>query len=262
MTSSAEATGGTWSLLRTPAGVAFLGLGILVLAQGAAPGAVAAQAVRGEIRDAETGQPVAAARVVVRNEAGVVLSEVNAQPSGSFTLLGLPQGPLVLEVSAVGYAVSGGTPIDHKGESLFLDIELDPDPLAGDGIQVTVEYQDPYLADRGYYLRQRSGHGYFLTTDNMSLLDPSDMFQRVAAVKVVHDEPVITRGDVSFRECRPAVYQDGMLVRSEFSDVAFNDVVAPSTWIEAVEIYPGPATAPAQWRGSAGCGLIVVWTER
>lgn len=262
MRSSAEATGGMTRRLRSPARAVFLSLGMVLFGQGADPGAAAAQAVRGEIRDAETQQPVPSARLVVRNQADSVLSELVARPSGEFTLLGLPKGPLVLEVSASGYAAAAGTTIDHQGESLFLAIELDPDPLAGDEIRVTVERQDPYLADRGYYLRQRIGHGYFLTPNHMSLLRPSDMFRRVAAVKLVYDEPVIGRGPASFRRCRPAVYQDGMLVRSELSDLAFNDAVAPAASIEAVEVYPGPSTAPAQWRGSAACGLILVWTAR
>lgn len=53
-----------------------------------------------------------------------------------------------------------------------------------------------------------------------------------------------------------------MLVRHELSAASFNDVVAPPQWIEAIEVYPGPSTAPAEWRASASCGLIVVWLER
>lgn len=262
MSASAVATAGATRRLCSPARAVFLSLGMMLFGQGADPGAAAAQAVRGEIRDAETQHPVPSARLVVRNQADSVVSELVARPSGEFTLLGLPKGPLVLEVSASGYAASAETTIDHQGKSIFMTIELDPDPVAADGIRVTVQRQDPYLADRGYYLRQRTGHGYFLTPRDMSLLRPSDMFRRVAAVNVVYDEPVIGRGPSSFRRCRPAVYQDGMLVRSELSDLAFNDVVAPAAWIQAVEVYPGPSTAPSQWRGSAACGLIVVWTDR
>lgn len=262
MRSSADATGGTTRRLRSPARAVFLSLGMMLFGQGADPGAAAAQAVRGEIRDAETQQRVPSARLVVRNQADSVLSELVARPSGEFTLLGLPKGPLVLEVSASGYAASAETTIDHQGKSIFIAIELDPDPVAAEGIRVTVERQDPYLADRGFYHRERIGHGYFLNPSRMSLWKPSDMFRRIAAVKVYRDEPVIARGPMSFQGCRPAIYQDGMLIRSEHSKAPFNDVVAPAAWIQAVEVYPGPSTAPAQWRGSAACGLIVVWTSR
>lgn len=265
MSSSAEAHGGTRCpvrRLRIPARAAFLSVGMVLFAQGADPGVVAAQAVRGEIRDAETRQPVPSARVVVRNEADSVLSELTAGASGEFTLLGLPRGRLVLEVSALGYAASAETTIDHEGESLFLAVELDPDPLATEGIRVRVESQDAYLADRGYYRRERVGHGYFLDPTRMSVVRPSDMFRRIAAMKVVGEEPVIARGTTSLvQDCRPAVYQDGMLIRSEHSKAPFNDVVAPAVRIQAVEVYPGPATAPPQWRSSAACGLIVVWTR-
>ena len=30
----------------------------------------------------------------------------------------------------------------------------------------------------------------------------------------------------------------------------------------AIEVYPGPATVPLQWKGpGAACGLIVIWTK-
>lgn len=250
-----------WRPLLGRAPAILVGLGIVVLALGVSPGDAAAQVVRGEIRDAETRQPVPGARVAVRSEAGTVLTEANAGAAGEFTLLGLPEGPLTLEVSAPGYAASAGTAVDHRGKSLFLTIDMDPAALQGAEIRVTVERQNSYLADRGYYLRQRKGHGHFLTPSKMSLLRPSDMFRRVAGIDVVGGEPVIGRGPASFRRCRPAVYQDGLLVRSELSSRPFNDVVAPSAYIQAVEVYPGPASAPVQWRGSASCGLIVVWTD-
>lgn len=254
------ATGGARRFRVPAARAALLGLGLFLLAGGADPATAAAQAVRGEIIDVDTGQPVPFAQVVVRNEADSVLSSVTAGASGEFVLLGLPKGALLLEVSALGYTALARTPIELQEKSLELSIELDPGPLASERIHVTVERQDPYLADRGFYTRKKRGLGHFLTPGNMSIIDASDMFRRVVAVKVQGDEPVIARGPATLRACRPGVYQDGVLVRNPFSKVPFNDVVAPPVWIQAVEVYPGPATAPPQWRDNATCGLIVVWT--
>lgn len=266
MTSSGEATGGTFGRLRTPAGAAFLSFGVTLFGQAADPAAAAAQVVRGEIRDAETQQPVPSAHVVVRNQADSVLSEVTAGTSGEFTMLGLPTGPLVLEVSALGYAASAETPIDHQGRSLFLAIELTPNPLEADGIRVSVEAQSPFLRSHGYYHRRKIGHGRFVSPEQLERVHAtrsSDYFRRVTGVVVTNDEPQVARGPTSFsRSCRAAVYQDGQKLRDPLDASAFNDVVAPPEWIEAIEVYSGPATAPAAWRGDAGCGLIVIWTRR
>lgn len=220
-----------------------------------------AQEVSGEILDAETGRPVAEARIVVRNATDSVLSEIRTDASGLFRMLGLPEGPLDLYVEALGYATSASREIDHRGQALFLEIDLAPDPLDSDGITVSAEYRDPYLASRGFYERERRGHGYFLTPNRISMIRPSDMFRRIASIRVSHGEPVFLRGAPSVRRCRPAVYQDGTLVRSEQSRTPFDGAVAPPAWIEAVEVYPGPASAPVEWRGSASCGLILVWTR-
>lgn len=237
---------------------------MVICAQAAVTDPVSSQVVRGQVKDAESEQPVPSARIAVRNEADSLLTEVMTGTSGEFTLLGLPRGRLILDVSALGYTASAERMIDHEGESLFLAIELHPAPLTGEGIQVTVEAQVPFLRERGYYDRERRGLGRFITPsqlNQMSLLRTSDIFRRTAAVIVRGGEPVMARGTMSFQNCRPAVYQDGMLIRPENSRVPFNDVVAPPVWIQAIEIYPGPATAPPQWRGSAACGVIVIWTR-
>lgn len=249
---------------RTPVRVALQCLAVTAFAQVATSEVVTAQAVRGQVIDAENQQPVPSARVAVRNHADSLLTEVVTGPAGEFALLGLPEGRLALEVSALGYTALSETTIDHYGKSMFLAIELRPAPLESAGIVVTVEAQDPFLRDRGYYSRERIGHGRFLDEeqlDQMVMVRSSDMFRRLASVTVVNEEPVISRGPVGFAPCRPAIYQDGMLVRSEKSDASFNDVVVPPVWIQAVEVYPGPASAPPQWRGSAACGLIVIWTR-
>ena len=224
------------------------------------------QIVRGQVTDVATEQPVASARVAVRNDADSLLVEVVTEDTGEFALLGLPEGDLVVEVSALGYTASAKRRIEYDGSSLFLAIRLDPAPLEMEGIEVTVEAQDPFLRQGGYYDRKRMGHGDFLTPeqlDRMSITRPSDMFRRMPSVRVVgNGEPVMGRGPATFRECLPAVYQDGMLIRPPHSRTSFNDVVSPAVWIAAVEVYPGPATAPPQWRGSAACGVIAIWTRR
>ena len=246
------------------------GLPIGIVLAGMAHGVLAipasGQVVRGQVTDVATEQPVVSARVAVRNDADSLLVEVVTQATGEFTLLGLPEGVLVVEVSALGYTASAKRQIDYEGDPLFLAIELDPAPLEMEGIDVTVEAQDPFLRQGGYYQRKKVGHGHFLTPEQlnrMSITRPSDMFRRMPAVRVVgNGEPVMGRGPATFRECRPAVYQDGMLIRPSHSRVPFNDVVAPAVWIAAVEVYPGPATTPPQWRGSAACGVIAIWTRR
>lgn len=266
MTDQTTATPSRASLKRSSLPVvAVLTIPVLFVVQMATASPISAQVVRGQVTDAETHQPVPAARIAVRTQADSLLTQVVSSTNGEFILLGLPTGRLVLEVSALGYTASAERRIDHQDKAIFLSIELHPSPLEAEGIRVTVEAQDPVLRDGGYYRRKQIGHGYFITPeqiDRMSLMRPSDLFRRIASVSVVgNGEPKIRRGVSSFRECLPAVVQDGMLVRPSHSSAAFNDAVVPAVWIRAVEVYPGPASAPPEWRGSSACGLILIWTR-
>lgn len=64
--------------------------------------------------------------------------------------------------------------------------------------------------------------------------------------------------------CPPAVYVDRMYVGGGMNEepAGIDGLVIP-TEVEAVEVYEGPASLPAEFGGSrAGCGVVVIWTRR
>lgn len=234
------------------------------LAVQAAAAPATAQVLRGQVMDTEGHTPVAGARVAIRTAADSLLTQALTNASGEFTLLGLPEGPLRMEVTAFGYSASVGRTIQLGREPVFMEVRMDPEPLETDGVRVVVEVQDAFLRDRGFYHRKRAALGRFIAPERlemMSIVDPSEIFRRILGMTASGGEPYFTRGVGSMRGCRPAVYQDGVLVRPSLSRAVFDDVVAPPPLIEAVETYSGAATVPPQWRGDAVCGVIVVWTK-
>lgn len=226
------------------------------------------QLLRGQVVDARTDAPIPGATIIVRTPNDSIVSQVRSREDGLFALA-LP-GPLnerlFLEVSALGYSGSHEEGIQLHGEPLYLVIRLDPAPLETEELRVSVEAQKPFLRSHGYYHRRKVGHGRFMSPAQLERIfasRSSDFFRRLAGVVVRNGEPRVGRGQISLsRECLPAVYQDGHKLRDALSRAQFNDIVAPPEWIEAIEVYSGPATAPAAWRGDAVCGLIVVWTRR
>lgn len=234
----------------------------------ALPGPANAQAIQGRVRDLVTlGAVPGAVVTLTRDEA--VLRRVLTGEDGHFALDNVPEGALSLEVEALGYATRADRTVAFDGQPLFLEIGLEPAPVGTEGVVVTVQAQKPHLRAEGYYQRLQRGHGDFVTPDDIARLTPlrpSDLLRRVPSIRLIRgEEPVIGRSSrsTSLRgPCRPILYVDGVVVRLARPDVPFNSVIPPPEHIEAIEVYPGGASVPAQWRNTgSACGVIVVWTK-
>jgi hypothetical protein len=143
-------------------------------------------------------------------------------------------------------------------------IRLATDVIELPPIEVTVRSHE--LERRGYYDREQRGLGTFLTRQSWEALTPrypSDILHGVAGLRVVPRRAGATLGYVVLdrSNCAFRYILDGGRVGPDFQ---VDDL--PAEWIEALEIYKGPAQVPGEFSyppssERANCGVIVIWTR-
>jgi hypothetical protein len=183
--------------------------------------------------------------------------------NGFVRVTGLPPGPRRIEVQYLGYAPLDEIVVFDSDRTSAITVKLWPQPIQL--AEVRVRARRSILVDRGFFDRRRSGHGTFFTRDEISAMQPrylSDLLRTVTGVHVGAPSfggrpPARSRGPTSSsRDCPIQFFLDGTLTH------AFNiDEVMPGD-VEGLEIYRGAATVPSLFnRGTANCGVIVIWTR-
>ena len=227
-------------------------------AQGAPPDRARAQAtVTGVVRDT-AGAPVAYADVA--GAAGRVLSDT----MGRFLLENVPPGRVVLQVRRIGYRAASWSGTAGGGERLTAELTLVPIPRDLEAVVVEASGGQARRM-RGFYQRRQRNGGHFLTRDDIAPHDDSrltDLLRaRVPGVSLTSSGPGPTRLRLRNQRCAPMVWIDGASTPAAEFDV---DVIQPFT-VAAIEVYPGTATTPAEFRTSVGrdnCGgTIVIWSR-
>lgn len=214
--------------------------------------------IDGVVRDT-AGAPVAYAEVT--GASGRVLSD----SAGIFRLGDLPAGRTVLQVRRIGFRAASWVGVTRAGEAAQVVVTLTP--VARDLQAVVVEATGGGLARqmRGFYQRRQRHGGHFLTREQIAPHDDSRMSDllraRVPGVSLSGAGPGPTRLRLRNQRCAPMVWIDGASTPAGEFDV---DVIQPFT-IAAIEVYPGTATVPAEFRTSFGrdnCGGTIVFWSR
>ena len=215
--------------------------------------------ITGRVIDRATGRGVAHAELTIRDEDVFTLTN----DRGMFTLEEVPYGVYMIEVRHLAYAdrqlplhVAGGL-------TQHLSIELSEQALELEGLTVTVEPKRFYNDMEGLVRRMNMGFGTFLLRSDIEWSAATrlpQLLQGRAGIRLADGgRSLIIRG----RQCTPMVFMDGRLYRLD-PDLGLNDVITFD--VEAVEIYKGTASIPAEFNYSnnlqTGCGAIVVWTRR
>lgn len=240
-------------LLSLVVAAAQLPSGRVVAAQDAPPATV-----DGVVRDT-AGAPVAYAEVT--GASGRVLSDT----AGRFRMADLPAGRTVLQVRRIGYRATSWIGATRAGETSTVALTLTP--IAHDLQAVVVEATGGGLARqmRGFYQRRQRSGGHFLTREEIAPHDDSRMSDllraRVPGVSLSSAGTGATRLRLRGQRCAPMVWIDGASTPAGEFDV---DVIQPFT-VAAIEVYPGVATVPSEFRTSFGrdnCGgTIVIWSR-
>ena len=226
----------------------------------------------GEVRDALTERPVAAAAVSVLG--GTEVSETNRR--GRFILSGVPVGVHEFSVRHLGYAPLSHAVTVSRGITTEVEIGLVPEPVEMEPIVATAT-RPRRLEIKGFYERKYWGElvsgGTFLTAADIARRSPVNISQMVA------DEPGIrlrcgmrrdscriinARGASGFAPggCEMSIYLDGARLRTAGGRRGTVDAFVRPVEIAGVEIYKGAASLPGEFSGSdSGCGVVAIWTK-
>lgn len=245
----------------------------------AAPAAAQVRIV-GRVIDDVTERPLGDAAITLLATDGLVLARSETADEGTFEFEVDKVPAIRLEVHRLSYKANV-TPVLHfDGRNYFqVEIRLDPDAILLAPLEIIARSEvDPSPFFNDLRLRLRTGNGFYITREEIEARRPavvSDLLRTVPGVTVtgagsglrpkVELARAVSRGD-----CSTQIWVDGMLMNKRWgsgrntpsADFRVDDLVTPAS-VEAIEVYGGLATVPAQFlNDDAKCGVIAIWTRR
>ena len=219
--------------------------------------------IAGLVLDARTDEPLPGADIVVENVRGERVGRAISDETGHFFVALEGPGLYALRLVRLGYDSTTTVQVAAaRDQDLFVEIRANPLAVGLDPIRVSAPRVVPYLVATGFYARERRGLGSFVGPKELQRIRgafPSQALRRIPGVHVRFGHITMRGSADSFgSECTPAVYLDGMQLRMN----QILDDLVPMQFIEAIEVYKGPSTIPAQWRGNGACGVVALWTRR
>jgi hypothetical protein len=261
---------------------------------------VAAQVLRGQLLDVTTDAPLPLGSLSLLAADRSEVATTSSNPRGFWELVAPGPGTYYVRASRAGYQEWTTGPVElARGEHYTAVFHLRADPVRLDPVEASARITRDYLGMRGFFARQRSSFGHFLTQADIDRRDAARItdllvaipgVQRAAAMDgSVGPAQILLRGSSMSQGgyCRPRVFVDGLvysrgagkLVRlgeaqateradediTERMDLALSidDIGHPST-IAGIEIYRTAAQVPVEFGGGSVetlCGVIVVWTR-
>jgi hypothetical protein len=206
------------------------------------------------------GAPVANARVDVQGTGAATLS----RQDGSFGFTDLPSGTQSLVVRQLGFEpVETAVELSARAPRQVTVTMAKPARVL-ETVAVTAERSKEGLDQVGFNRRQKTGFGYFMSTEDIEKRQATrmtDLFRTVPSLRVVPsgmDYVVESGRDVQGGCVRYVV--DGAPYNALFpGDI---DRLMPPNDVAAVEVYSGSST-PAEFQapGNSSCTTIVMWSR-
>lgn len=233
--------------------------------------------VTGSVIDAVTREPIEAAAIGVVGHGFESLTNAD----GRFVLNGVPEGPQVVQLRHLAYGTQHADVQVRAGASTSILVEVRQQPIEVEPLTVTIEaVRDLGLEIRGFYERQewheKLGLGHFFTFEDIERRKPRLISHMIADVPGTRLDcssgPGLFSCELSFvgiprtAGCQRAdVYIDGLnVIKSDGLSAGahkIDELVNPAE-IAGVEVYPGPASTPAEFSGASGsCGVVAIWTR-
>lgn len=189
--------------------------------------------------------------------------------AGGFRMPNSPVGAVKVTVRRMGYEQTTVDLTLRAGQTDSLVVALSAIAASLPGVLVEDEAltrSKRLLA--GFWERRSRGFGHFLTRDEIEQRQPHDFTDVVRMTPGISIVNVQGRKVVRFSrspgirgDCPPQYWVDGMRVENASPDEF------PPQDVEAVELYAGSATIPAQFAPriqsirNQTCGAVVIWTR-
>jgi hypothetical protein len=187
--------------------------------------------------------------------------------AGKYTLALVPPGSYDVAFRRVSYAPMMFTIDISQGDTTEAEVKMNAVPQAMTTVHVE-ESRENVRDLGGFEDRRKLGVGRYVTREEIERRNPqvlSDMLRTMPGVMV---KPAgmgrsvlrFSRAEGRGRsgDCPPTYFIDGtMAVGYNLDDMSVSDV-------EAIEIYSGVSTLPAQFakaRSTIMCGTVVIWTR-
>jgi hypothetical protein len=153
------------------------------------------------------------------------------------------------------------------GSTTHLEIRLAPVAIEMEPIAVTIAVRPQWLEGNGFYNRQESGLGQFVTPDDIEIQRSrrfSEILRNLPGVQLrrvcnPHCVQIVSMTTTTRTRCWPTFYVDGRKMAFQTAEVDL-DGIASTQDLAAVEVYRGISQTPPQFFGL--CGSIVIWTRR
>ena len=239
-----------------------LPLGMLLLDPGAARAQDAAASVVATVTAAQTGAGLVGAEVSIT---GTGIRAVTG-PDGVARLAGVPAGTQTVQVRRIGYATALRLVALEVGQPAALTVPMRVAVVALPEIRVRARARPTYLDRVGFSRRQARGPGEFVSRAQIEKQRPrflSDILRSVPGVGLSGNRMggdsragMLRSSASGARRCPIQYFVDGV------QTWGFNIDDVPPRDVEGLEIYKGASQIPAEFnRGSAMCGVILIWTR-
>ncbi len=209
---------------------------------------------------ADSRAPIVGARVSI---AGTTISALTGA-DGRVSLAGIPSGSQTVQVQLFGYAPAFRLVSLEPGQAATLSLAMRATAFVLPEIKVRARPRPTYLQQAGFEHRRTRGGGAFVTRTEIQQRNPrvlSDMLRHVPGIVLAPttfgDSRASMARSTGPRRCPVQYFVDGQ------QTIGFNiDDVRPGD-VEGLEIYKGASVVPGEYnRGSAMCGVILIWTKR
>ena len=264
--------------------------------------AAAAQRLYGRLLDLESNQPIASGILTLITKDGERIATAVTDEDGDWLLEVPVPGVYFVEAKRLGYQPWIDGPLEvQPGDDATFSYHLNPAAVVLDPVEISAAATERYLRLKGFYERQRSDFGHFVTPEYIEKRQGgriTELLSAIPGVRVVSADG-IGRRFVQLRGsflshggiCRPRIYVDGLIYlrgdsrpqgtdafgnpelftnasgglddRDRYSGLTIDDIAHPST-IAAIEVYRSGVQVPVQFGGNSvetQCGVIVIWTR-
>lgn len=226
-------------LLLAAAALAFVLAPAAAFAQGAGVGAT----IELLVTDGETGEPLPGAKVQVD---GVI--RATSDSTGHVLLAGLEPGKHVLDIMMVGRRVVSPEVDVIAGETLSLEVLLDPESVELPPLDVPIRPgTGPGTGGRPGI----RGSGRWIGRDEIVRSGARRLTELLVMVGAMQPD-----GRVREARCGPLVVADGIVLHGSTIDIF------PVQDLEAVQVFAN-GNIPPEFGGTAAgtCGVVAVWTR-
>lgn len=218
----------------------------------------------GRIFEQDTGRPVPGAQVVLE---GPDRRPETTNREGRFAFGALTSGTYVLRVEHLAYESFSDTVHLAPARPLQMRIPVAAEPIALEGIEVTVRSRMWVRRRADLYDRMERSSGHFITrSDIASRGEPpiSHLLRGVPGVDMQQvGDGILAAWVPVIRNCGvPVIYVDNTRVAMNPGPGGggIDDFVSSN--VDVIEVHAGPAGVPIRYSGSrSGCGMIHIWTR-